>query len=175
MREASKCRTVTDTDSYAFSFINQLRQREDDRGSLEYMTKVEVPTSVTFYVQWVLHPFEQPQVAEQKSANSKWALSQTKELLKASSIDSDDVKIAIQFNGMMLLEIVNPEVEIEEGKEFWEVVLESLKQSPKIESISVYVNNDISEKIAINFGDRVARPWHRGYQGHDTTTIIYHK
>ena len=33
MREASICRTVTDTDSYAFSFINQSRQREDDRGN----------------------------------------------------------------------------------------------------------------------------------------------
>ena len=32
MREASERRTVTDTDSYAFSFINQSRQREDDRG-----------------------------------------------------------------------------------------------------------------------------------------------
>lgn len=39
MREASGCRTVTDTDSYAFSFINQSRQREDDRGIIIYMCK----------------------------------------------------------------------------------------------------------------------------------------
>ena len=174
MREASSCRTVTDTDSYAF-FVQQKRQREDDRGNLEYMAKVEVPTSVTLYVQWVLHPFDDPQVAEQKSANSKWALTQTKELLKANSIDPDDVKIAIQFNGMVLLEIVIPDVEVKEGKKFWEVVLESLKQSSKIESISVYVNNDASEKIATNLADRVPCPWHQGYQGHDTTTTIYHK
>ena len=139
------------------------------------MTKVEVPKSVILYVQWVLHPFEKPQVADQKSANSKWALAQTKELLEANSIDSNDVRIAVQFNGKVLLEIVNPDMVIKDGKEFWEFVLKSLKQSSKIESISVYVNNEASEKIATNLADRVSRPWHQGYQGHDTTTIIYHK
>lgn len=139
------------------------------------MTKVEVPTSVTLYVQWVLHPFDKPQVSEQKSANSKWALAQTKELLGANSIDSNEVKIAIQFNGKVLLEIANPDMEVKDGKEFWEVVLELLTQSSKIESISVYVNNDTSEKIATNLADRVPRPWHQEYQGHDSTTIIYHK
>ena len=139
------------------------------------MAKIEIPTSVTLYVQWVLHPFEKPQVAEQKSANSKWALAQIKEFLGANSIDSNEVKIAIQFNGKVLLEIANPNMEVKDGKEFWEVVLELLTQSSKIESISVYVNNDTSEKIAINLADRVPRPYHQGYQGHDTTTIIYHK
>lgn len=139
------------------------------------MAKIEIPTSVTLYVQWVLHPFEKPQVAEQKSANSKWALAKIKELLGANSIDSNEVKIAIQFNGKVLLEIANPNMEVKDGKEFWEVVLELLTQSSKIESISVYVNNDTSEKIAINLADRVPRPYHQGYQGHDTTTIIYHK
>lgn len=117
------------------------------------MTNVEVPTSVTIYVQWVLHPFEKPQVAEQKSANSKWALAQTKELLEANSIDRNDVKIAVHFDGKVLLEIVNPDKEANEGKVSWEIVLESLKQSSKIESISVYVNNDASEKIATNLAD----------------------
>lgn len=139
------------------------------------MAKVEVPTSVTLYVQWELHPFEKQQVAQQKSANSKWVLAQTKELLEANSIDSNCVKIAVQFNGKVLLEIINPDMEIKEGKEFWEVVLESLKQSSKIESISVYVNNEASEKIATNLADRVSRPWHQGYQGQNTTTLIYHK
>ena len=139
------------------------------------MEKVEVPTSVTLYVQWVLHPFDKPQVSEHKSANSKWALAQTKELLKTNFIDLDNVKIAKQFNGMVLLEIVNPDLTVKEGKEFWSVVLESLKKSPKIESISILVCNDTSEKIATNLADRVSRPWHQGYQGHNATTIIYHK
>lgn len=139
------------------------------------MTKVEIPTSVTLYVQWMLHPFERPQTAEQKSANSKWAFVQTKELLKANSIDSDEVKPAIQINGKVQLEIVNPGRKVKGRKEFWEVVIESLITSPKIESISVYVCNDTSEKIAINLADRVPSPWHQGYQGHNTTTIIYHK
>ena len=139
------------------------------------MPKIEIPTSVTLNVQWVLHPFEKPQVAEQKSANSKWALAQTKELLETNSIDSNDVIIAVQYNGIMLLEIVNPDMKIKDGKEFWEVVLESLKKSPEIESISVYVNNDTSEKIATNLADRVPHPWHQGYQGHNATTIIYHQ
>lgn len=98
------------------------------------MPSTENPKSVTLYVQWVLHPFEKPQVAEQKSANSKWALAQTKELLEANSIHCNDVKIALQFNGKVLLEIVNPDMEAKEGKVSWEVVLESLKQSSKIES-----------------------------------------
>lgn len=139
------------------------------------MPKIEIPTSVTLYVQWSLHPFEKPQVPEQKSANSKWALAQTKELLDANSIDSDEVKLAVQFNGNIRLEIVNPEMEVEEGKELWAVVLESLKKSPKIDSIYVFVNNDTSEKIAINLADRVSRPWHQGYQGYDVSTRIYHK
>lgn len=139
------------------------------------MTKMEIPTSVTLDVQWVLHPFEKPQVVEQKSANSKWALAQTKELLEANSIDSNDVKIAVQFNGKVLLEIINPDMEVKGGKEFWEVVLEALMQSSNIESISVYVNNDTSEKIGINLADRVPRQWHQGYQGQNTTTLIYHQ
>lgn len=139
------------------------------------MPKIKTPTSVTLYVQWNLHPFAKPQVADQRSANSKWALAQTKELLGENSIDSDEVKIAVQFNGKILLEIVNPDMKIKDGKEFWEVMLELLKKSPEIESICVYVNNDTSEKIAINLADRVPRPWHQGYQGHDATTIIYHQ
>lgn len=139
------------------------------------MPKIEVSTSVTLYVQWVLHPFENPKVTEQKLANSKWALAQTKELLGANSIDPNEVKIAVQFNGKVFLEIVNPEMKVKEGKEFWEVVLKSLKKSSKIESISVYVCNDTSEKIAINLADRVPLPWHQGYQGQNTTTLIYHQ
>lgn len=139
------------------------------------MTQVEIPKSVTLYVQWILHPFDKPRVAEQKSANSKWALAQTKELLKANSIDSDDVKIAIQFNGMVLIDIVNPRMNINDEKELWELLIESLKKSNKIESVSVYVNNDISDKIASNLADRVPMPWHQGYQGYNTTTLIHHK
>lgn len=139
------------------------------------MTKVEVPTSVSLYVQWVLHPFERPQVAQQKSANSKWALAQTKELLKANSIGSDDIKIAVQFNGKVLVEIVKPDKVIKDGKEFWAEVLDFLKESINIVSVSVYVNNEISDKIASNLADRVPLPWHQGYQGYNTTTLIYHK
>lgn len=158
-----------------FSFLLTSKPKRRSGGKLYNMTKIEVPTSVTFYVQWILHPFSNPYMAEQKSANSKWALAQTKDLFELNSIDLDDVKIAIQFNGKVLLEIVNPDMEVKEGKEFWEVVLESLKKSSNIESISVYVNNDISEKIATNLADLVCRPWHQGYQGHDATTIIHHK
>lgn len=127
------------------------------------------------HVQWTLHPFKKPQIAEYKAANSKWALAQTKALLEANSIDSDDVKIAVQFNGNVLIEIVNPNIKVEDEKEFWEEVLETLKKSDKIESVSVYVNNDTSEMIALNLADRVPLPWHQGYQGYNTTTLIYHK
>lgn len=139
------------------------------------MIKVEVPTSVTLYVQWVLHPFEKPQMAAQKSANSKWALVQTKELLEVNSIDYGDVKIAVQFNGKVILEIQDPEMKGKYGNDFWEEVLSILTKSNEIESISIYVNNDTSEKIASNLADKVNRPWHQGYQGQNKTTLIYHK
>ena len=57
----------------------------------------------------------------------------------------------------------------------WKEVLELLTSSNKIESISVYVNNDTAEKIATNLADRVPLPWYQGYQGNNTTTLIYHK
>lgn len=139
------------------------------------MAKVEIPTSVTLYVQWVLHPFENPQVPEQKSANSKWALARANELLEANYIDTDDVKVAVQLNGMLRLEIIKPDLKSLSGKEFWMIVFNLLKESNNIESISVFVNNDTSDKIAMNLADRVSRPWHQGYQGYDTTTLIYHK
>lgn len=142
--------------------------------NLGYMTKVEIPTSVTLYVQWVLYPFEKPQVPTQKSANSKWAYAQTKELLEANSIDFCSVKIAEQFNGKVLIDITHPDMEVKEGIELWEEVLESLKKSNKIESLAIFVNNEISEKIACNLADRVPHPWHQGYQGHNTITLIYH-
>jgi len=40
MREASIRRTATDTDSYAFSFANHYRQREEDRGTTDIMRKL---------------------------------------------------------------------------------------------------------------------------------------
>lgn len=139
------------------------------------MPKIENPTSVTLYVQWVLRPFEKPQMAKQKSANSKWALNQTKELLEANSIDSSDVKIAVQFNGEVLIDINDPNMKVKEGKEFWEEVIESLQKSNNVETVSIHVNNDTSERIASNLADRVPFPWHQGYQGYNKTTLIYHK
>lgn len=130
---------------------------------------------MTLYIQWILHPFEKPQGPEQKSANSKWAIAQTKELLEANFIQADDVKLAVQFNGKVFLEIADPEKKVNNGDEYWKAVLTILTRSNNIESISVYVNNDISEKIACNLAERVARPWHQGYQGYNTTTIIFHR
>lgn len=40
MREASESRTAIDTDSYAFSFANHYRQREEDRGTTDIMRKL---------------------------------------------------------------------------------------------------------------------------------------
>ena len=76
---------------------------------------------------------------------------------------------------MVLIDIVNPRMNINDEKELWELLIESLKKSNKIESVSVYVNNDISDKIASNLADRVPMPWHQGYQGYNTTTLIHHK
>ena len=139
------------------------------------MPKIETPTSVTLYVQWILHPFAYPQVTAQKSANSKWALARTQKILEDNFIDSEDINIAAQFNGKVRLEIVNPGIETKPGKEFCEEVVDLLKQSKEIESISIDVNNDISDKLAAKLADRVHYPWLRGYQGHGNISLIYHK
>lgn len=140
--------------------------------------KVEEPTTVTLYVQWILHPFKTPQTPQQQRENSKWTLEKTKELLEAESINEDDVKLVIRQNGLIWVKILYPNFQIEENgstKEFWEKVLTILEKSNDVVSIGVYVDNDTSEKIAINLADRVSRPWHTGYQGHDNLTLIYHK
>lgn len=139
------------------------------------MMEITTPTSVTLYVQWIPHPFPTPHTAEQKSRNSKWALDKTKELLTVNSIDSANVKLAKQFNGLVLLEILDPSVKDEEGKEFWETVLDLMISSKEVESISIYVCNDTSEKIAAKLADRVPTPWHTGYNGYNEFTKIYHR
>lgn len=140
--------------------------------------KVEEPTRVTLYVQWILHPHKMPQIPQQEKENSKWALEKTKELLKSESIDEDDVKLIIKQNGLIWVEILFPNLQIEENgstKEFWEKVLAILEKSNDVVSIGVYVDNDTSEKIAVNHADRVPCPWHTGYMRHNNLTIIYHK
>lgn len=138
------------------------------------MPRIENPTSVTLYVQWILHPFDKPQVAEQKLVNSKWAIDQTKKLLEENSIDSRVVKTAVLSNGEVLIDIINPDMKVKEGEELWKEVIESVSKSDKIDSISIYVNNDTSEKIALNLADKVPKPWHQGYMGYHKTTLIYH-
>jgi len=139
------------------------------------MPKTEVPTSVTLYVQWILHPFPTPHVPQQKSANSNWALAKTKAILEDMLIDEREVKLGVQHNSRVLLEIIQPDKQVENGKEFWEEVMSSLKKSNEIISISICVNNDMSEKIATNMADRVPLPWQTGYQGYNSITLIYHQ
>lgn len=138
------------------------------------MPKIENSTSVNLYVQCVFCPFASPQITQQKIANSKWALARIKEILTTNSVDLSDVILIVQDNGLILLKILKPDVHVENEKEFWEYVLSILKQSSDIISISILVNNDMSEKIALNLADRVPTPWHSGYKGYYTTTTIYH-
>lgn len=140
--------------------------------------KVEEPTTVTLYVQWILHPFKTPQTPHQQKENSKWALRKTKELLNSDSIDEDDARLVIKQNGLIWVEILFPNMQIEDNgstEDFWKKVLTILEKSNEVESIGVYVNNDTSEKIAVNLADRVSYPWHTGFQGSDNLTLIYHK
>lgn len=123
----------------------------------------------------MLHPFPNPQVPEHSTTNSKWAVVQAKKLLEENSINESNVKVVVQNNGMVLMEILQPEILAENGKEMWEYVLSFLKKSNDIVSISIFVNNEISEMIAMNFADRVPRHWHKGYQGYNSNTLIYHK
>lgn len=139
------------------------------------MPKIETPTSVRLYVQWILHPFQNPKVPEQESENSKWAFEQAKKFLNEYYIDKEEVQLILGHNGLTLMDIQVSEKELASGREFWEYFLSILKTCENIESISVYVNNDMSEKIAANLSDQVLSPWQTGYRGYDTTTLIYHK
>lgn len=159
----------------ALFFISTHNADEGRTEAEKNMMEITTPTSVTLYVQWIPHPFPTPHTAEQKSRNSKWALDKTKELLTVNSIDSANVKLAKQFNGLVLLEILDPSVKDEEGKEFWETVLDLMISSKEVESISIYVCNDTSEKIAVKLADRVPTPWHTGYNGYNEFTKIYHR
>lgn len=172
--EPLKVGRATSTALTLFSLLTN-RLRGESGGNKFFMPKIEVPTSAKIYVQWILHPFPTPHVAEHKSSNSKWALAQTKDLLKTNCIDSDKLTLAMQCNGKILLEIMTPGSKLENGEEFWAVVFNILKKSNNVESISIFVNNEISDKIASNLADRVPLPWRQGYQGYNTTTLIYHK
>lgn len=138
------------------------------------MPKIENSTSVTLYIQCISHTVANPQIPQHRIANSKWALARIKEILMANSVDFNDVKLIVQDSGLVLLEILEPDLHVENAKEFWEYILSILKQSSDIVSISILVNNDMSEKIALNLADRVPTPWHSGYKGYYTTTTIYH-
>ena len=139
------------------------------------MPKIEVPASVPLYVQWRLHPFPTPNIREHSYANSKWALAEAKKLLEENAINERDVKLSVQYNGIVLMEILQPEVLVEDGKEMWDYVLSFLEKSNDIVSISILVNNDITSNIASNLADRVPRPWYTGYRGSNSNTLIYHK
>ncbi len=73
------------------------------------------------------------------------------------------------------MEILTPQKQLASNREFWEYFLSILQACENIESISVFVNNDISHKIAFKLADLVNRPWYQGYQGYNKSTLIYHK
>ena len=73
------------------------------------------------------------------------------------------------------MNIPYPESEIRNTIPLWETVISNLQKAEHVEYITVVVNNDISEKIAVNKADYVRAPWNTGYQGQHKETIIYHK
>jgi len=139
------------------------------------MPKIEETTSLTLYAQWILYPFPAPQISEQKSANSKWAVSETMKTLEKVIEQFPDIKIIPKYNGNVQLNIPDPEAKLTNDILLLEAVISNLQKAEQVEYITVYVNNDISEKIAINKADYVRASWNTGYQGFHKETIIYHK
>lgn len=139
------------------------------------MPKIEKPTFLTMYIQWTRYPFSTPNNPEQKSANSKWAVCETSKIMKLILVQFPDIKIIQKYNGKVQLNIPNPEALCSNSKTLWEFILTELQNSVKVEYITIDVNNDTSEKIAVNLADTVNHPWHTGYQGLNKETIIYHK
>lgn len=84
------------------------------------------------------------------------------------------VNVIAEFDNQVSLHISDPE-KINDEKELWEELLEHLKNCEFVESVSVYVNEDLSEKIAINLAGTVRTPWNECYHGHNQYTLIYHK
>ena len=85
-----------------------------------------------------------------------------------------EVKVIPDFENLATLHVSNPQLTID-GKERWETLLLHLTDCEFIESVSVYVNDDLSEKIAVNLADKIPMPWHEGYRGQNQYTLIYHK
>ena len=88
--------------------------------------------------------------------------------------DVTEVKVIPDFENFATLQLSNPQLVIG-GKEQWEMLLLHLTDCEFIESVSVYVNDELSEKIAANLADKVPFPWHEGYRGKNQNTLIYHK
>lgn len=139
------------------------------------MPKIEETTSLTLYAQWKLYPFPAPQIPEQKSANSKWAVSETTKTLEIIIEQFQNIKIIQKHNGKVQLNIPDPEAKLTNDISLWEAVISNLQKAEQVEYITVDVNNDISERIAINKADYIRTLWNAGYQGFHKETIIYHK
>lgn len=139
------------------------------------MPIVEDPKSLSLFVQWKLHPYESPYNEEQKKKNTEYAVNKTKGILRVIPNFSELLKIIHKHNGIVYLILDEPEHLIEDECVLWKKVFDLLRAEDEVTAIHVYVNNDISEDIALNYADRVSLPWHQGYQGKENKTLIYHK
>lgn len=140
-----------------------------------YMENLDNSPEVTFYVQWALKPFPHPQIDIHKIANTKEAIKQTKEVLETILEQFDGIIIASDYNGKVKIIIEDPKQKDTQNNQLWNIILSTLKNCSDIIYISVFVNNDISEMIAINNADLVNKPYHTGYTGTNNETLIYHK
>lgn len=134
---------------------------------------VETPTSLTLYVQWETHSRANPVNRGLNRENDKWALSEAKVLLSDILAEFDDIKLVTKYGGAT--ELIIPQPSIQYNGILWKNILDLLMSSQNVLSISVYVNNDISEMIACNYADTVSRLYWEGYQGQGKFTLIYHK
>ena len=132
------------------------------------MSKISEPIGLTLFVQWELYPFPNPQVSEHKKANKQWALQQTENAL-TDILGECDIQLGGRSNSMVQIVIDEPESKWK-NMDLSEAIIKILEKSNSVLSISIYVNNDISEKIAINMSEHCAGI---EYRGTNQETIIY--
>ncbi len=132
--------------------------------------KVEEPKSITFIVELERLAFKNPQIVEHKNKNRELAIEEVSE----SVTDIESVKVIGRHDNIVLVMVEEPGT-IDDAKANWRAVFNALVKNKHLWSISIQSANDLSDYIAANFADKVSRPYHKGYQGKDEVSLIYHK
>lgn len=100
---------------------------------------------------------------------------ENRERLAAFLTGIPDVRVIGDFGNKADIHVFSAEKLQPDERTWAEHIFEKLKSCDFLEAIEVYVNDDLSEKIAINHCDYVPAPWNKSYSGYNDYTLIFHK